>query len=263
MVRPRDRQERALAKRLPRGPLRPVSLVEEVSRVLREAILEGTLRGGEQLVEAELKEQFGVSRSPIREALRDLEKKGLVEIIPRKGAFVRSISSRDIEENFPVRAVLEGLAAKEALEKLQPEQMRDMEEALEKMRGAVEAKDGKSYWEHHRLFHDTFIQACGNQVLMGLLRDLRTHALWYRFSYQYYQEDLARSLAIHEKILELFRKKDPNKSQELEVMVRVHIEEAMGRFLSYLEEQETKGKCRSDSVSQDGASSSSLPGRQG
>lgn len=231
--------------------------------MLREAILEGTLRGGEQLVEAQLKEQFGVSRSPIREALRDLEKKGLVEIVPRKGAFVRTISSKDIEENFPVRAVLEGLAAKEALDKLQPEQMRDMERALEKMRGAVEAKDGKSYWEHHRLFHDTFIQACGNQLLMGLLRDLRTHALWYRFSYQYYQEDLARSLAIHENIIELFRKKDPKRSQELEVMVRIHIEEAMERFLSYLEEQETKEKRTSDLVSQNGPSSSFLPGRQG
>ncbi len=170
MMRPRNRRESSLAGRLPTGPIKPVSLVEEVSRVLREAILEGTLRGGEQLVEAKLQEQFGVSRSPIREALRDLEKRGLVEIVPRKGAFVRTISSRDIEENFPVRAVLEGLAAKEALDKLQPQQMRDMEGALEKMRGAVGAKDGKSYWEYHRFFHETFIGACGNQLLMGLLR---------------------------------------------------------------------------------------------
>lgn len=233
----RNKLQRSIAERLGGIPLRPVSLVEEVSRVLKEAILEGTLRGGEQLVEAELKEQFGVSRSPIREALRDLEKKGLVEIVPRKGAFVRSISSRDIEENFPVRAVLEGLAAKKALHKLGPEQIREMEKALQNMRGAVEAKDGKSYWEHHRLFHETFIQGCGNQLLIGLLRDLRTHALWYRFSYQYYQEDLARSLAIHEKILEIFRNKDIRKSRDLEEMVRVHIEEAMERFLSYLGEQ--------------------------
>lgn len=231
--------------------------------MLREAILEGTLRGGEQLVEAKLQEQFGVSRSPIREALRDLEKRGLVEIVPRKGAFVRTISSRDIEENFPVRAVLEGLAAKEALDKLQPQQMRDMEGALEKMRGAVGAKDGKSYWEYHRFFHETFIGACGNQLLMGLLRDLRTHALWYRFSYQYYQEDLERSLAIHEKILELFQEKDPKRSQELEVMVRAHIEEAMDRFLSYLEEQETKEKSRFYSECQNGGGGFLPTGRQG
>lgn len=203
--------------------------------------MEGTLRGGEQLVEAQLQEQFGVSRSPIREALRDLEKKGLVEIVPRKGAFVRTISSRDIKENFPVRAVLEGLAAREALDKVQPEQIREMEMALESMKGAVELRDAKSYWEHHRLFHDTFIQACGNQLLMGLLKDLRTHALWYRFSYQYYQEDLSRSLAIHEKILGIFRTKDPGRGRDLEEMVRVHIEEAMERFLSYLGEQGIRG----------------------
>lgn len=216
--------------------------------MLREAILEGALKGGEQLVETELKGQFGISRSPIREALRDLEKRGLVEIVPRKGAFVRAISSRDVKENFPVRAVLEGLAAKESLERLQPEHIREMEQALQNMKGAVALKDGKSYWEHHRSFHEAFIGACGNQLLMGLLKDLRTHALWYRFSYQYYQEDLARSLDIHERILEIFSSRDPERAGDLEKMVRTHIEEAMERFLSYLGEQDAKGNPFPDSA---------------
>lgn len=249
MNRSRHESQRSLTQRLPGEPLGPTSLMEQISRVLKEAILEGILKGGEKLVEAELKEKFGVSRSPIREALRDLEKKGLVEIYPRKGAFVRPISSKDIKENFPVRAVLEGLAAKEALERFEPEQLLEMEKALRKMREAVQERDGRSYWEHHRLFHETFIQACGNQLLIGLLKDLRTHALWYRFSYQYYQEDLASSLAIHESMLGVFRTMDPKRGKELEQMVRAHIEQAMERFLSYLADQDASPESVSHSRS--------------
>ena len=80
---------------------KPHVLGEQVSQILTEAILEGLLKGGDQLVEAELQKQFGVSRSPLREAFRDLEKKGLVVIVPRKGTYVKQISRKDIEENFP------------------------------------------------------------------------------------------------------------------------------------------------------------------
>ncbi|MEJ5377790.1 MAG: GntR family transcriptional regulator [bacterium] len=260
-MRTRERSHSSLAERLKSTRLRPISLAEELSRVLKEAILEGSLSAGQQLVEAELKEKFGISRSPIREALRELEKKGLVEIVPRKGAFVRSISSKDIEENFPVRAVLEGLAAKEALSRLTEHEMLEMEQCLQRMRGAVEARDAKSYWEHHRIFHETFIKACGNQLLVGLLKDLRTHALWYRFSYQYYQEDLARSLSIHEKILGIFCSKDLRREKELEEMVRIHIEEAMERFLSYLGEQNARKSLLRDDLSQGGQEPPKQKGR--
>ena len=94
---------------------RPHVLGQQVSHILTEAILEGVLKGGDQLVEAELQKQFGISRSPLREAFRDLEKKGLVFIIPRKGTYVKQLSRKDIEDNFPVRAMLEGLAAQEPI----------------------------------------------------------------------------------------------------------------------------------------------------
>ena len=76
---------------------RPHVLGEQVSRILTEAILEGVLNGGDQLIEAELQSQFGISRSPLREAFRDLEKKGLVVIIPRKGTYVKQVSRKDIQ----------------------------------------------------------------------------------------------------------------------------------------------------------------------
>ena len=83
-----------LSERIKENFFRPTVLVERVSRILTEAIVEGALKGGDQLIEADLKEQFGISRSPLREAFRDLEKKGLVEIKPRKGTFVKKITRR-------------------------------------------------------------------------------------------------------------------------------------------------------------------------
>ena len=216
---------------------RPTILVEEVSRTLSEAILEGFYTGGEKLVESELKEEFGISRSPIREAFRDLEKKGLVEILPRKGTYVKKITRRDIEEHFPVRSVLEGLAAREACPKMTKEDLEEMAEELRHMKGAVSKNDAKKYLEHHLLFHEIFISATENSILIDLLKTLRMHSLWYRFSYQYYKEDLKKSLAVHEKILRLFKSKNTD-VKELEAVVQNHIEIAVERFLAYLEEQE-------------------------
>jgi DNA-binding GntR family transcriptional regulator len=225
---------RSWEERLGKIELDSSSLSQQVSRVLTEAILEGVFSGGEKLIENKLQKVLGVSRSPIREALRDLERKGLVEIVPRKGCFVRNISARDIEEHFPVRAALEGLAAREAMRKMDSQTLALIEKTLEGMRQAVENGDAKTYWTHHRRFHELFIGACGNQLLVSLLKTLRTHALWYRFSYRYYREDLRRSLACHEEIAELFRNPSTEREEEIERKVRTHIEEAMERFLEYL-----------------------------
>jgi DNA-binding GntR family transcriptional regulator len=227
----------AFSDRIKQIDFKPIVLVERVSRTLTEAILDGTLKGGDQLIETDLKEQFGISRSPLREAFRILEKMGLVEIIPRKGAFVRSITNSDIEQHFPVRSVLEGLAARQAHERISEEKLKEMTHALGKMRSAVSKNNTKAYWENHFLFHEVFIDASANLILINLLKTLRMHGLWYRFSYKYYEENLSESFAIHERILRLFenKKTDP---RQLEEVVRNHIEVAVESFLAYLDEQE-------------------------
>jgi DNA-binding GntR family transcriptional regulator len=219
----------------------PHVLAEQVSRILTEAILEGVLKGGDQLIEAELQKQFGISRSPVREAFRDLEKKGLVVIIPRRGTFVKRITRKDIKENFPVRALLEGLAAREAYPKMTPDALAALSQVLDKMVQAVKAKDTKAYWKKHLEFHDIFINASGNEILINMLKTLRMHSLWYRFSYQYYQEDLQRSLAVHQKILKHFQNQDVDK-KVIRKMVQEHIQVAYRSFLAYLDEQETERK---------------------
>jgi len=226
-----------LSNKIRKNFVKPAVLVENVSRILSEAILEGSLKEGDQLIEADLKDQFGISRSPLREAFRVLEKKGLVDIVPRKGTFVKNISRRDIEQHFPVRSVLEGLAAREAYQRITGEDLEEMTLEFENMKRAADNNDAKAYWEHHSLFHRVWINACANLLLIDLLTTLRMHTMWYRLSYKYYMEDFRKSLRIHKRILDRFKSKksDP---REIEAVVRDHIEAGVERFLAYLKEQE-------------------------
>jgi DNA-binding GntR family transcriptional regulator len=216
---------------------KPVGLGAQVAEILAQAILDGSFKGGDQLVETDLQADFGISRSPLREALRELEKKGLVVVVPRKGTFVKRITRKEIEENFPVRAALEGLAAGLALANMTEEALERMAQALEEMGEAVKTGETKHFFTHHLEFHETFIEHCGNDLLIGLLKNLRMQSIWHRFSYQYYQEDMEKSFTVHRKILDLFRKKDTDPAK-LEAMVQNHIQVALDRFLKYLEDSE-------------------------
>jgi len=216
---------------------KPSVLGEQVSTILTKAILDDTLKGGQQLVEAELQKQFGISRSPLREAFRDLEKKGLVVIIPRRGTFVKKVISQDIQEIFPVRAVLEGLAAKEAYNKMSDKELKRMGETLQKMQKAVKRNDTKTYWENHLIFHDIFIGASGNVTLIDLLEILRMNSHRYRFSHQFYLEDFENSMADHKKIYDFFASSDSD-PDEIAKFVQDHIESALAPFLQYLEKNE-------------------------
>jgi DNA-binding GntR family transcriptional regulator len=216
---------------------KPVGLGAQVAEILTQAILEGRFKGGDQLVENDLQTHFGISRSPLREALRDLEKKGLVVLVPRKGAFVKRVTRMEIEENFPVRASLEGLAAKLSAANMTEEALERMSEALEKMSTAVRTIDTKLFYTHHLEFHETFIEYSRNELLIGLLKNLRMQSIWHRFSYQYYQEDLEKSIKIHNQIFNLFRKKDTD-PEKLRALVEHHINVALDRFLAYLNDFE-------------------------
>lgn len=228
------RKHRMLTARIKPSDFKPHVLGDQVALILTEAILEGKLRGGDRLIEVELQRHFNVSRSPLREAFRNLEKKGLVTIIPRKGTFVKRITRRDIEENFPVRARLEGLAARETHKRITDKVLSEMTRTLSRMENAAAGADTRSYWKHHLLFHDLFINASGNAVLINILKTLRMHSLWHRFSYRYYQEDLQKSVAVHRDILDLLQNPESD-GDRIETLVRRHIDEALNKFLTYLD----------------------------
>jgi DNA-binding GntR family transcriptional regulator len=211
----------------------PDVLYSKVSKILTEAILEGQFEGGQKLVETELQKSLGISRSPLREAIRDLEKKGLVTLVPRRGAFVRDVTVKDIEDLFPVRATLEGLAAKLAYANITQKTLDDMMAILEKMKKAVKSGDTNSYWRFHSTFHEIFIDATNNPVLIETLTRLRFHTLWYRFSYKYYEEDLQKQFVVHKQIYELFAKRDSD-VEKLKGLVENHISVAHEKFVGYL-----------------------------
>ena len=218
---------------------RSVSLVDQVANTLKDDILTGRFKGGDQLLEDSLKIEFGISRTPLREAFRVLEKEGLVEILPRKGTFVKRISRQDIEENFPVRAILEGLAARLAYENLKDQNINEMEEVVEYMKEAAQRKDFIDYAKNHIAFHEIFINASGNETLIALLHNLRMHTLWHRYTHHYYKEDFRNSLKIHRQIIDLFKEKKVP-AEEIEKVVRQHIEVALGPFLKAMEKLEGK-----------------------
>jgi DNA-binding GntR family transcriptional regulator len=214
-----------------------MTLVEQVAKALKDDILTGRLKGGDQLLEDRLKGEFGISRTPLREAFRILEKEGLIEILPRKGAFVKRISRQDIEENFPVRAKLEGLAARLAYINFDQQDIEEMEEMLAYMKDAAQRKDFSDYSTHHFAFHEIFINASKNETLIALLRNLRMHTLWHRYTYNYYKADFKNSLLIHQRIIDLFKEKKVS-PEEIEETVRQHIEVALGPFLAAMEKLE-------------------------
>ena len=207
----------------------PQVLTEQISKVLAEAILDGALAPGTKLLEMELQRQLGISRSPLREAFRDLEKKGLVIILPRRGTFVREITTRDVQENFPVRGNLEGLAARLAHGKLSKPDLEKMRSALEGMKRAGRNKDREAYRQNHKIFHDVFIEASDNRLLIDLLQNLRMHRLWYFVSYRYQKLDFQMALDVHEKILNLFEQERTD-LRDLEHLVQTHIDDALEKL---------------------------------
>lgn len=130
------------------------------------------------MVENELQKKFGVSRSTIRESFRILEKNGFVVNVPRKGTFIREFTKRYIEENFPIRAVLEGLAARLAISYLGTEDIQRMELTLLNMTEAANNNDFKSYLKFHFEYHMIYINSIKNDTLIEILENLLHHVYY-------------------------------------------------------------------------------------
>ncbi len=191
------------------------TLREKILETIREAILKGALKPGEKVAEPELAERFGISRTPIREAFRQLESEGYLTVIPRKGAVVTSLSERDVEEFYAIKSILEGYAARIAAEKLSN---RDMER-LEAINAHLEqlAKDGdvKTFFRVHNEFHELFIKAAGNDKLLELINQLVMKFNRLRMASLSLPGRMEISVREHRKIIEAFRNQDGAKADQL------------------------------------------------
>ena len=159
-------------------PLRDV-----VFNTLRQAILKGELEPGERLMEIQLADRLGVSRTPIREAIRKLELEGLVLMIPRKGAEVAKISEKRLRDVLEVRRSLEELAIELACQRMTESDIKELEEAQEAFRAAIHSADAMTIAETDEHYHDIIYNGTGNNRLVQILNNLREQMYRYRVEY--------------------------------------------------------------------------------
>ena len=159
-------------------------LREMVYEELKMQILTGTIIPGTRMMEVELAEEMGVSRTPIREAIRKLEKEGLVTIEPRRGAYASQISTDDMVEILEVRQNMEGLAAFFAASRMKPEQMRELEDVSKKYNQAVADGNMQDMITYDTRFHRIIVESCNNKFLVQMIEQLQELVL--RFRYIYY-----------------------------------------------------------------------------
>ncbi len=178
-------------------PLRDV-----VFNTLRQAILRGELKPGERLMEIQLANKLGVSRTPIREAIRKLELEGLVLMIPRKGAEVAEITEKSLRDVLEVRRALEELAVELVCEKITEEQIQDLKDAAEEFKESLESGDITRIAEADVKFHDVIYMATDNQKLIQLLNNLREQMYRYRVEYLKRSDFHQQLIDEHEEIIE-------------------------------------------------------------
>ena len=197
-------------------PLRDV-----VFQTLRQAILKGELKPGERLMEIQLAQKLGVSRTPVREAIRKLELEGLVLMIPRKGA----------EVVLEVRAALEELAVCDACENITEEQILALKEAADNFQAALESDDLVKCAETDMAFHEIIYSATNNKRLLQILNNLREQM--YRYRMEYLKEPGTHKLLLkeHEAIYSALKKHD---KAEAGGAIRIHIENQRRSIISSL-----------------------------
>jgi len=183
-------------------------LREIVFGYLREAILEGKLEPGKRLMEMQLAEDLGVSRTPVREAIRKLELEGLVVMVPRKGAYVADVSIKDMVEVLEIRAALEGLAASLAAERMTPKDVKILKVLADEFKKFHLEQNFKGMIEKDIEFHEKIFESTGNEKLYQMSQGLREQI--YRFRVRYISEyNQSDNLVIeHDKILKAISKKD-------------------------------------------------------
>ena len=200
-------------------PLRDV-----VFNTLREAILTGELEPGERLMEIKLAEKLGVSRTPIREAIRMLQIEGLVNITPRKGTVVAEISKDDLKNVLEVRKVLEKLAVELACMKITEEEILGLKENLKEFSTAIKKKNPSEIAKIDVAFHDIIYKSTRNTRLIQIMFNIREQMYRYRLEYIKDQDTRETVVRDHEKLIEAIVNKDVENAKNI-IVGHIHHQE--------------------------------------
>ena len=191
------------------------SLGGKVFQQLKNSILAGEFENGAELREIALAKKLGVSRTPVREALRQLEQEGLVEIYPNREAYVKGITYKDVEDIFRIRARLEGLCAEMAVSSITHEQLDKLDEIILLSKFYEEKKDMEHLLKMDSQFHEVLFESCGSKMLEHQLKDYHQYVQKARLRSLKRQERAKKSTQEHEEILLAIKDRDAKRADEL------------------------------------------------
>ena len=189
-------------------PGQSISLSDKAYNMIKTAILSFVLKPGEPLIEAQIAKQINISRTPIRESLKKLESEGLVNIIPKKGAFVSDITREDIEELFILREALERTALRAALPRFGADDFLELEEILERAKKDIENGDFETSIQGDVMLHGMIIEKSGYKRLAQFLDVLKTQALRIRYLGTTVKGRTQKSMKEHKAIMDAIKDKD-------------------------------------------------------
>lgn len=218
-------------------PLRDV-----VFNTLRKAILTGELKPGERLMEIHLANQLGVSRTPIREAIRKLELEGLVTMIPRRGAEVAQITEKSLRDVLEVRRALDALCVELACERISADETERLKKACDEFERATRTGDATTIAEADVALHDIIVQATRNQRLIQLINNLSEQMYRYRFEYIKDESRHDNLVEEHRMIYESILYKDKQKAAEASKMHIDNQEKSIINQIRLEQEQDEKKK---------------------
>lgn len=214
------------------------TLRERIVDTIREAIINGILSPGTKISEPELAERFGISRTPIREALRQLESEGFISVMPRKGAVVSELGKKDVEDYYELKSILEGFAARKAVEKVTEKEISKMEDLNRLLEKLTRKGDLRKAFEIHNDFHHVFLKACGNDKLFTITKGLEKQFQRFRMTLSV-PGKIEGSIKQHWDIIDAFKRKDEILVEEL---VRENAYYGMSVLLKEFENKEPLGE---------------------
>lgn len=212
-------------------------LREIVCDTLRQAIVDGIFKPGERLMEIQLAEEMGVSRTPVREAIRKLELEGFVAMIPRRGTYVADISIKDINDVYEIRIALDVLAVGLTAERISDEDLVKLRALLINVEKQIESGDIDKIVEADSQFHDALYQSSHNQRLVGIISNLRDQFTRLRTRSMNYPGRLDNTLKEHKDLVDAIASRDVIRAQEL---ARLHLENAEQTLLAAIKEASMK-----------------------
>ena len=206
---------------------------------LREQLLGGKMQPHQHLIEAKIARDIGTSRTPVREALHSLELEGLIESIPRVGYVVKPISEQEVEEICEIRAAIEGLAARWAMEKAHEKLVIELQKNISIAEDKVSKGDVRAFVDMDAKFHEIISKFTGSQRLLELAQTLRRHMLRYRVQSIYSIDNVLRAIDGHKGILRAIEKRN---LEEINKAIQHHMEQSKKDILRYAFKETPKAK---------------------